>query len=60
MARVKYCKRARKVAFANELEAKMALAQRIRQDKGEQRYYQCSFDNHFHLTSQVEYDRTGR
>lgn len=57
MARVVFCKRARKVSFKNELEAKMALAQRIRQDKGEQRYYKCNFGEHYHLTSQVEYER---
>lgn len=56
--RVHFCKRARKVSFANELEAKIALAQRLRQEKGEIRYYQCQFSPknhpHFHLTSQVE------
>jgi hypothetical protein len=54
--RVEYCRRARKVAFPDELDAKIALAERIRKDKGEVRHYQCNFGPHFHLTSQKEYD----
>lgn len=56
MARVYYCKRARKVSFRNELDAKIALAQRQRQEKGERRYYPCNFGPHFHLTSQAEHE----
>lgn len=41
-----------KVIFKTELDAKMALAWRIRRDKGEKRYYRCELGNHFHLTSQ--------
>ena len=52
---VRYCQRARKVSFATELDAKMALASRINQDKGEIRYYECQYapaaHPHFHLTS---------
>ena len=52
---VRYCQRARKVSFATELDAKMALASRLHQDKGEVRYYECQFapknDPHYHLTS---------
>ena len=40
---VRYCQRARKVSFATELDAKMALASRINQDKGEIRYYECQY-----------------
>ena len=50
--RVSFCNRARKVVFHTELDAKIALAQRVRQDKGERRYYKCRFFNHYHLTSQ--------
>ncbi len=50
--RMNWCPRARKVIFPNELEAKIALAQRQRQDKGEKRYYPCNFGKHYHLTSQ--------
>ena len=54
--RIDYCKRMRKVAFKTELDAKIALAQRLRQDKGEIRYYPCPVkhhgETHFHLTSQ--------
>lgn len=52
---VRYCQRARKVSFATELDAKMALASRINQDKGEIRYYECQYAHknhpHYHLTS---------
>ena len=53
-----YCKRARKVSFPTELDAKIALASRVWKDKGEQRFYRCRFGRHFHLTSmsQEEYD----
>jgi len=44
------CKRTGKVSFVNELEAKMALAIRQANDKGEIRTYRCG--NHWHLTSQ--------
>jgi hypothetical protein len=56
MGRVHYCKRARKVSFLDELDAKIALAQRKRQEKGERRYYKCNFGDHYHLTSQAEYE----
>lgn len=52
--RVSYCSRARKVIFHTELDAKIALAQRLHQEKGEKRYYPCNFGSHFHLTSQAE------
>jgi len=55
--RVYYCKKARKVAFVNELEAKIALAQRIRQEKGECRYYKCNFGDHYHLTSEATHGK---
>lgn len=48
----KYCPETHKVAFRDELDAKMALARRIRNDKGEVRVYQCPFCHKFHLTSQ--------
>lgn len=51
---VKLCKRMRKVIFHTELDAKIALAPRIRKDKGEIRYYKCEFGDHYHLTSQVK------
>lgn len=53
--RVEYCRRARKVSFGDELAAKIALAERMRKDKGEVRYYECNFGPHFHLTSEKEY-----
>lgn len=53
--RVEYCRRARKVSFIDELAAKIALAERVRKDKGEIRYYACNFGNHYHLTSEAEY-----
>ena len=43
------CNRANKVIFKTELEAKMALAERVWKDKGEIRDYECR--DHFHLTS---------
>lgn len=43
--------RAQKVIFLTELDAKIALASRIRKDKGEVRYYRCEIKNHWHLTS---------
>lgn len=41
-----------KVAFRDELAAKIALARRVWKDKGERRTYKCKFCNHYHLTSQ--------
>lgn len=54
--RVDYCRRARKVAFTSELDAKMALADRSARDKGEIRYYKCKFCPHYHLTSEKQRD----
>lgn len=51
MAR-KWCNRAHKVTFRTELDAKLALAERVWKDKGEARYYACH--GHFHLTSMSE------
>lgn len=50
--RVDFCRRARKVAFKTELDAKMALADRVYRDKGERRAYKCKFGPHWHLTSE--------
>ena len=53
MARCKYGK----VIIHTELDAKIALAKRIRQDRGEIRYYPCDahgVKRHWHLTSQAE------
>lgn len=47
-----HCSIRGKVMFATELDAKMALADRVWKDKGEQRYYKCR--NHYHLTSQAK------
>jgi hypothetical protein len=47
-----FCRRTRKVQFHTELDAKIALAPRVRKDKGEIRYYQCEFCNGWHLSSQ--------
>lgn len=44
--------RGQKVIFHTELDAKIALAGRIRKDKGEIRYYRCEIANHWHLSSQ--------
>lgn len=44
-----FCNRASKVIFHTELDAKIALAERIAKDKGEKRYYPCH--GHYHLTS---------
>lgn len=55
----KRCSRTGKVIFQTELDAKIALAPRIRKDKGEQRYYPCLFRGrveHFHLTSQEKHN----
>ena len=49
------CNRAgNKVIFVTELDAKVALARRVWNDKGEKRYYPCkgSHPLHYHLTSQ--------
>jgi len=47
------CGRTGKVIFHTELDAKIALAARIKRDKGELRHYYCSFmGGHWHLTSQ--------
>ena len=56
--RVDYCRRARKVAFTSELDAKMALADRssVHRDKGERRHYKCKFGPHYHLTSEEQRD----
>lgn len=45
-----FCNRAGKVIFRTELDAKIALARRVWNDKGERRIYPCG--DHFHLTSQ--------
>jgi len=47
-----YCSRAHKVIFKTEIDAKLALFNRQRKEKGEQRYYPCG--KHFHLTSQTQ------
>lgn len=41
-----------KVIFRTELDAKIALADRVWKDKGEVRYYKCERGRHWHLTSQ--------
>lgn len=46
------CGRARKVILKTELDAMIVLARRQNQDKGEKRYYKCSFGSHYHLTSE--------
>lgn len=46
---IQFCNRSSKVIFHTELDAKIALADRIAKDKGEKRYYPCG--KHFHLTS---------
>lgn len=38
------------VILPTEIDAKLALAIRIRKDTGERRYFRCG--NHFHLTRQ--------
>lgn len=40
------------VILDTELQAKIVLAKRIREDKGEKRYFRCQ--NHFHLTKQEQ------
>lgn len=45
------CWRGNKVIFATELDAKLALAQRVWRDKGEVDFYPCP-NGHYHLTSQ--------
>lgn len=50
--RIDFCNRAHKVIFHTDLDAKIALAERIAKDKGERRFYRCKFANHYHLTSQ--------
>lgn len=40
-----------KVAFHDDLAAKMALARRVWKDKGEVRHYQCESCGKWHLTS---------
>lgn len=41
-----------KVKFRTQLDAKIVLAKRIRQDKGELREYRCPRCGAWHLTSQ--------
>lgn len=48
---MEHCNRARKITFKTELEAKIALAERVWKDKGEIRAYRCKFRKHWHLTS---------
>lgn len=48
--KTKWCNRAGKVIFPSELDAKIALAERVWKDKGEVDYYPCT--GHWHLTSQ--------
>ena len=50
---MKLCKRGGrdKVIFRTILDAKIALAKRMHDDRGEIRFYKCG--NHYHLTSQV-------
>lgn len=43
------CNRCGKVCFNTELDAKIALADRIKKDKGEIRHYRCG--RYWHLTS---------
>ena len=49
----KRCTKAGKVIFHTELDAKIALAFRMRKDKGEVRYYPCwvAGKQHWHLSS---------
>lgn len=50
------CNRNGKVIFDTALDAKIALAPRIRKDMGEIRYYPCQgpWGTHFHLTSRPD------
>lgn len=59
MAARKKCNRG-KVIFDTELDAKIALATRMRKDKGEVRHYPCTIagHTHWHLTSEEEKRRT--
>lgn len=53
MARCKHGK----VILHTELDAKIALAKRLRQDRGEVRYYPCNAHGvkpHWHLSSQQQ------
>ena len=50
MKRTRICNRVHKVIFFTELDAKLALAQRVWKDKGEVDYYPCH--GHWHLTSE--------
>jgi hypothetical protein len=45
------CPTTGKFQFRDELAAKIALAKRSRQDKGERRAYRCEFCHRWHLTS---------
>ena len=45
------CRSTGKIAFDNEIDAEIVLAKRRRQDKGEQRVYECTSCRGFHLTS---------
>lgn len=56
--RLQRCNQTGWVIILTELDAKIVLAQRIHRDKGETRYYQCRFGNHFHLTSEPENETT--
>lgn len=47
--RLMRCNRTKLVIFHTELDAKIALASRVRKDKGEKRFFRCG--NHFHLTA---------
>jgi hypothetical protein len=55
------CGRRFKVIFATELDAKLALAERVWKDKGEVDYIPCDYPcraagykKHYHLTSQKQ------
>lgn len=48
MTKQRRCNRRGLVIFDTELDAKIALAERIRKDKGEAHYFQCG--NHYHLS----------
>lgn len=47
----RFCDYCRKRIMKDEIEAKLALATRVKQDKGEVRFYRCPKGNGYHLTS---------
>lgn len=54
MQLVRRCNRTGLVIFHTELDAKIALAVRIRKDKGESHYFRCG--GHYHLTTRGRND----